>query len=639
MLFVNGVQMSHIHTKQSLNLRVRGFLLLITLLMALLSSAQIVDDSTELVYGPETTSFITGSRILNNIDAYEGVDTSIYLFERQSFYDRSGRAYQDLGNFGTANTPIFFTPPTSIGRSSGFNAYRSYAYNPEDIAYYDTKSPFIDLFVYLGGGNRNIVDLGFSRNVNANWNLGFDLRKITSNKQLAPTSQVDRQSVGSSFAGYTYYQHPKLPYRVTANYTSMNHKVVEVGGARPTADSLRIDYFLFDNALVRLENAQAIVKYTRWNIYHDYQIANQFQLYHSLDQYKEINTFEDIVGGTAADGYDTYRDFYNAFLIDPDSTNERTVFRSFSNEVGIKGNLSSVFYRLYGKVRSINWRYQYFDPDEAAFEKYLGGYVRFNWKEKFAVDGSAEYLIGGDYRIGGSLSSDLLKVKYTSSKYRVPFIYSDYFGNHHEWHNDFSSVFANHLEGQLNLKLKSLELNPKVRLTTYTNFLYFDETIRPTQSSDALLISSFGGELNVRLYNQKGEGWHLENDLMATTVSGEAASAVRVPDLFYNGRYYWRGKWFKDLVPVEFGIDAHARSAYFANAYAPEIQQFYVQNDLEIFGYVAADLFVNMQVDKFRFAVKWTHMNQPQDDGYFATPYYPGQRKVIDIIIKWMFFD
>ena len=614
-------------------------LLLIAVLFTLPLAAQIVDDSTQLVYGPETTKFTTELSLLNNLDVYQNVDTSIYLFERQSFVNKSNRRFQNLGNFGTALYPIFHTPQKTFGRTSGFNAYTGYAYDPLKIKYYDTKSPFINLFVFLGGGNRNIVDVGFSRNVNENWNLGFDLRKITANKQLAPESQTDRLVVGSSFDAYTHYKHAKIPYQLTLSYSSMNHEVEEQGGARPTSENLRTDFFLFDNALTRLDAAQGIVKTVNWHLYHDFQIADQFQIYHTADYRKETNIFNDSEGGTASDGYNSYTDFYADFLIDAEQTREQAVLTTLSNEAGLKGDLSSVFYRFYARTRSVDWKYLLYDPNEQVVENYLGAYVRFNWKEKFAVSGNAEYLLGGEYQFGGNLSSSLLNVSYRSMKYKVPFIFNDYFGNHHEWHNNFESIFSNELNGQINLDFKSIEIRPKVNLTAYNNYVYFDEQIEPQQAPDPVLISSLGGDFNLRILNEKEEGWNLEHEALFTNVSGGASDFVRVPDLFVNARYFWRGMWFGDLIPVEVGVDAHGRTSYFANAYAPEIQQFYLQNEQEVYGYVAADLFINMQVDKFFFALKWTHFNEPRNDGYFVTPNYPGQPKVIDIIVKWTFFD
>ncbi|NQZ78277.1 MAG: hypothetical protein HRT61_19545, partial [Ekhidna sp.] len=488
----------------------RIHLSLISVLLSLVAASQIVDDSTKLVYGPKTTEFTNEFNILNNLDDYQRVDTSIYLFERQSLVDKTGRTFQSLGNFGTALFPVFYTPQNSIGRTSGFNAYSAFQIDPSEIKYYDTKSPFIEIFTYLGGGNRNLVNVGFSRNVNEDWNIGFDLKTITTNKQLAPANQTDRQVIGTSFVAYSHYK--KKKYQALLNFSSMSHKVIEVGGARPTTDSLRSDFFLFDNALVRLEDAQGIVNVSQWHLYQDYQIADQFQLYHVLDRKEEKNTFTDDGSAAGSDiSYNSYADFYDDFFLSGTETNEQSTFTTLSNEVGIKGDLSSVFYRFYAKLRTVDWTYLLYDPVDRAVEEYLGGYARFSWRDKFAVTANLEYLLGEGYQFQGNLSSDLLSLKYTTKQYRVPFIFSDYFGNHHEWHNDFDAVITNQLEGQVNLDFKSFEIRPKLSLTSYTNFLYFDQNINPVQSSDAI-ISSIGGDFNLRIYNAKEEGIHLENE-------------------------------------------------------------------------------------------------------------------------------
>ena len=145
--------------------------------------------------------------------------------------------------------------------------------------------------------------------------------------------------------------------------------------------------------------------------------------------------------------------------------------------------------------------------------------------------------------------------------------------------------------------------------------------------------------MNLRFLNEKKEGWHLENQVYYTTVAGDGASQVRIPEVFYNGRFFWRGNWFDDLVPFEVGVDTHARSAYFANAYAPELQQFYLQDEYQLESFYKADLFINMRLDKFFLSLKWTHIDEPNDGGYFASPYYPGQPRALDVNIRWMFFD
>lgn len=632
--------MRRITVNQSLNLPVRIFVSLIAVLFYFGLQGQIVDDSTVLVYGPKTTEYTTEYNILNNLDDYRAVDTTIYLFERQSIVDKSGRRYQNLGSFGTALFPVFYTPSSVIGSSSGYTAYNPYAFKPEGRKYYDTKSPYIELFVDLGGGNRNIVGMTFSRNVNPNWNFGFDYKRITTDKQLARNGAGDRQVVGSTFAGFTHYKHGKIPYQALFNISATNHDAVELGGVRyRPPDSLLVDLFEFPNALLRLSDATTNSKERRFHLYHDYQIAEQFQLYHKLDFRKEENTFKDFRGGSTSN-WDAWTDYYTNFFIDEDSTYQRATFKSFENEAGIKGDLSSIFYRAYLKVRSVDFFYNYLDPGNELVEKYIGGFARFKWRDKFSVLGEGEYLAdGGLYSLKGSLSSDLINLSYRTSKSRVPFIYQRYFGNNHEWSNDFEPVFTNILEGNVNLKYKGIEFVPTVNLTSHQNFLYFDQNRQPQQVTTPTLVSNLGGHINVRFLNQKGEGWHLENEVISTQVTGDNTNQFRIPSLFYNGRFYWSGNWFGDKVPIQVGIDAHARSSYFANSFAPEIQQFHLQDEFEIPGYYWGDAFVNMRLDKFFFSFKWTHINQPADSGYFASPYFPGQPRVIDLIVRWMFFD
>ncbi|MEQ8881438.1 MAG: hypothetical protein RLQ12_17475, partial [Cyclobacteriaceae bacterium] len=83
--------------------------LIVILLLAISWSAhsQIVDDSTELVYGPETTLIIKEIDIKNNFPVERHPDTLMYDTERFTWTDRLRDYYQDLGNSGTAMYPIF----------------------------------------------------------------------------------------------------------------------------------------------------------------------------------------------------------------------------------------------------------------------------------------------------------------------------------------------------------------------------------------------------------------------------------------------------------------------------------------------------------------------------------------------------
>jgi len=298
------------------------------------------------------------------------------------------------------------------------------------------------------------------------------------------------------------------------------------------------------------------------------------------------------------------------------------------------------FYRGYIKLRSVDIAYAFLDPTERVIEEYIGGYARFNWREKFNIIADGEFLAGGEYQFNGRVASNILNLKYSSKKYNVPYIYLRYFGNHGEWNNNFEPIFSNSISGDFTIKKGKLELKPKGSFISYGNFTYFNEDIQPTQASGTTLLSTIGTDFNVRLApSDTVDGFRLENELLISSASGASAQDVRLPPLHYNGRFFFRGKWFDNMVPVETGFGLTARTSYFANAYDPVTKQFYVQNDQDIFGYWRADFFLNMKLTNFYFSFKWNYINQPSDSGYFTTPFHPASSRSIDLIVRWLFFD
>ena len=270
----------------------------------------------------------------------------------------------------------------------------------------------------------------------------------------------------------------------------------------------------------------------------------------------------------------------------------------------------------------------------------MGGLARFDWKG-FKVEAKAEFLSTGGYDLVGSLESPLLEASYRSALYKSPYLYDRYFGNHYEWNNGDTQGFANELKGRLKLKFGQLDFRPELSLSNFDEFFYFDQQGVARQAVGTALMTQIGGHLNYKLFTNReyDHGFHFENQVLYTATSGGAGDLLRVPQLFFNGRYYWSGQVFQRSVPVQVGINAHAKSAYYANGYDPVTQQFHLQDDMELDAFLAVDFFINMRVDKVFAFVKVTHLNQPNNGGYFVTPYYPGQSRVIDLGVKWLFFD
>jgi hypothetical protein len=160
------------------------FLCFFTLGLTLNNYGQILDDSTKQVFGPETTAYTTEDHIKYDDPKFYSIDTLIENRHRHNFVNRSNNTMQDLGNIGTAVRSLYYHIPDKIGRTSGFSSFDTYAIDPKDIQYYDTKSPYTNLGVIFGGNGRSLVDVSFSRSDSTIFNVGFDFKRITSDKQV-----------------------------------------------------------------------------------------------------------------------------------------------------------------------------------------------------------------------------------------------------------------------------------------------------------------------------------------------------------------------------------------------------------------------------------------------------------------------
>ena len=75
------------------------------------SYAQILDDTTKLVYGPTTTQYTYEHNIKYNDRHFNVIDTSIIDIHRYSHTEESEYKFQDLGTIGTAVRSVIYEPP------------------------------------------------------------------------------------------------------------------------------------------------------------------------------------------------------------------------------------------------------------------------------------------------------------------------------------------------------------------------------------------------------------------------------------------------------------------------------------------------------------------------------------------------
>lgn len=603
--------------------------------------SRIIDDTTKQVYGPKTSRYYFEKDVFFNRQTYYPIDTVIRNFHRFTYVQRNHNLYQDLGNIGTSIRPIYYQVPGMIGATSGFQSYDMY-WDTEEIRQFDTKSPYTNMNVILGGKGRSITRATFSRNINPRWNFGFDYRGLLIDKQVQRQSKGDRNVKSTYYDIYTAYQTKDSTYRLFANFRRNNLQADEYGGIQ-TYDGFEYKDYFFNNAQPNLQDAFSGDLRMNFHLYHQYEIGRALQVYHTFDRYRQGIRFMD-TPGTAPTNY------YDNVEVDSASTDDKSKFKYLRNEIGIKGNLLKLFYNGYYAIRDYSMTYKYIQQDTlkvatSGVENYLGGRISLKLDSLVEVTGWGELQQSGNYRIEGQIKSKWFEASLKQVQYATPFLLQAYRGSHDVWSNDFSDVNVTQVNGYLHYNSRVLSVSPGLTFTRVGNYVFFKEddfgekqkqTVMPIQTSGEQVI--FSPELKFSITMM--EHIHLGSQIIYTKVLENSKDAFQLPELFVNAQLAYENIFFNGNLDMHAGVDLHYKSAYYALSYDVPVQQFYVQQTFETPAFPLIDVFFNARIKRGRIFVKYNNLIQLfTKEGYMLTPEYPGQRNLVDFGFDWSFYD
>ncbi|WP_425635741.1 putative porin [Algoriphagus yeomjeoni] len=597
----------------------------------------LLDDSTRMVYGPTTSLYFFEKDIKRNNLILYPLDTALNNFHNYDPVAKSNWKYQDLGNIGSAAKPIFYEIPDVIGTRSGFSVYDLYYHAPEDNKYFDTKSPFTEMSAFFGGGQRNMLDLAFARNINPRWNVGFNFHTIRARKTLNPNARDDNMVVQNSYSLHTNYRSENGKYWFLGNFSRMLHKVNEIGGIIPPEEDSTSVYFTYEDAKVWLSNTQASDLRQEYRFYHEYSVRDELQIYHIFDQKNKDFTLTAALTGSDSFFYPSER--LNA---QKDSTQEVTTrnysdFKEWGNEVGFKGSFKGFYYNAHGKFRAGRMESTFY-PDKNNFnEVYIGGELIGKISEKWSISADGEYLIPGAFRLHGLFISPWLEVDYTKAVYKPTAMQQMYYGNHYQWDNDFNNIGVDQVRGVFKLDFNKIKLRPSLTINRVNNYVFFNQGREAEQASGEAFMLIPGLKSSIRV----GQKFQWDTEVIFTQISGESSDNFRIPQLYANTKFYFDSPMFNENVYVQLGLDIRYHSDYYAEAYNPSTQQFYLQNDFNVYAYPIADIFLDFRINRTRVLLKYNHLNSGlmENEGYFVTPDYTGYKSFIDLGITWYLFD
>lgn len=638
--------------------------------------SRVIDDTTKQIYGPRTSRYYYEEDVFFNTFALRPVDTLIRNFHQFDEVRRHENLYQDLGTEGTAINPIYYEVPDYIGVSSGFNGYNMF-WDRERIRYWDTKSPYSNMHVILGGRGRSITRATYSRNISPNWNFGITYRGMFIDKQISRLGKGDRLARSQYYDFFTTYQTKDSTYRLFANFRRQNHQVAEGGGVRTDLFNPfpYPSYFAID-AQPRLTEATSNELRMNIHLYHQYTLGSGLQIYHKFDRYRQGNNFSDFPRRDPA-GYFDY------FELRSDTTNDYSKFTSLRNEVGIKGSLLKMFYNGYYAVRNYKMQYRYdtlmggvSQANRSGVENYLGGRIGLNLDSLVTVAGWAEYMPdGGNYRIQGSIISKWFDAEVKQVQYEPSFLQQYYRSNNDFWLNNFQSINTTQLKGSIHYKSRVLRLSPGVTFTRIGNYVFFKSIIpeapdgperlgeyteQNLNRADVMPVQTSGEQViaspNLRLELTMLRHVHLRAFGVYTRILEQSEEAFSIPELLVNTQLSYENIFFNGNLDMHGGVDIHWKSPYYAMAYDAPIQQYYIQGDASelntpfmLAGHEGKfktpsvpviDVFFNAKIKRGRIFFRYNNLLQLiSGEGYFTAPFFPGVRNTLDFGFDWSFYD
>ncbi|GAB2965483.1 putative porin [Hymenobacter coalescens] len=630
------------------------------LLLPALSRAQVVDDSTKVLYGPNTTLVVRESAVLRNVPEGTPLDTTLTGMHstRNWYYDST--FHQSLGNVGLASRRLLWTTNTQLGARLGRNAFDRYFRDPADIAYYDTRSPYTFFRFVQGGLGEQLFEGSYSRSVKKAINVGIAYERLATNKQLASSNQrADQQVVHSGVLFFARYQTKDDRYHILTNYYFARHRAVEQGGIRPSPSDGDTLTKLYDyrGERVWLSQAQNKDHRDRFHLAHTYRLVGRgLTAFHVLDWSRQYNRYTDdalqLETGAPV--------FYPRFRLDSARTDDRATYRQLENTVGLLGRTEWLEYRVYGRYRNPKLTTRTLRarpteqlveafPDDLANQVFLGGNAAFRWRKVFGVEVAGEYKLVDEFWLRGRLRFGPLTGELLNSSYAPTLTQQRFVGNHYAWRRDFDNTNVNQLTVSLDQRLgrSTTKLQQRVRASVsfvnISNLVYYDgvrtDTLlvrqdfvpRQLSGSKQLVIGTLRHELRYGILR-------LDNEVILTR--GGDGEGLRIPGIVGNSRVYVEGFLFKKALFTQIGVETYVQSRFTPYDYSPSTQQFFVQDRFTSRSYPVADVFLTADIKTVSVFLKMAYINQGiYRDGYFASPFYTGNPRSFQLGLKWNFFD
>lgn len=558
---------------------------------------------------------VDSSKFIHDLNNFQRFDPLADL----EFYNYSGVA-------GGVYQPILFYDRSKMSFFDFFNEQSVYNLDYKNLKLFHNDIAFTRASYSSGYKKSQYFDLIHAQPLAKQWNLNLEYRLLGS-----PGAYKNQQAKHAHFRGVVQFRGDSSVYHAFAGFTQNNIYQKENGGIVSSAAFL--DTLTYDRQLakVNLYNAYHRYKKTEYFLRHGINLnahkekEKHIYVEHEFLLSHKYNSFVDT---------DTLNSFYY-YTYDSIATNDSIRHRVISNSISIGNRNNDVFlwfakggynlHKIYNTLSDSTLRELF---AKVAFSINIFNVYNISAKGELSLVDSNNPDLLFDFAFN---SADSLKLKpFANLKFNVynpsVFLYK-YNGNH--FRIDFEPEQTRILSFDAGLKYRQHCLSAFGN--SFNNLVYFTES--------SVNQGGNGFVYGVK-YNGKFDFGRFSFRLNAIYQDVKNAQYVRVPDWAANAKLSMYNKIFGKALSLHLGFEVSIYDKYFADAYDPARQVFYMQNDIQTGNFLYPGVFIEAQIKRMCVFVEVQNfLADVTPVNYWQIPYYPLPDLAFRFGLSWTFFN
>lgn len=589
-----------------------------------------------------------------DLEVAKSVDTSIFFPHLFIPLQNHFETFTSLGNLGAPiQSDHFFS--RKIDASFLFSKnYDIYLKNTLEQKQYFVRKP-LTVLAYTSGGGSSIaeqtVKVIHTQNVNKYFNLGFTYDHFGTKGIYKNQTTKD-----NFFTFFGSYYRNRFSFQGSASYSRIRNK--ENGGVES-------DYYIQDTTMeakvipVRLRGASSEVKKISFSTITGFALINRWAKNKDAKGKeilvrKPVFTLKAIFDASKQTRIytDTTTTYYEHYYINKGNTHDSVMIMLYQATVLGEFDQLAKFPGLPGLrfwITNTSGKYYFFNPSDFIYKRgddklhttNFGAGI-FSYSPYLSYSGALRMFLNGYRSADKELQGQMVISPWKSNEY--PYIKANieisdkepdiflkrYYSNHFKWDNNFEKEKWFMLGGIIGADKWKFQAG--YNIARINNFIYFDNTALPKQSSGVTITSAF--------IQKEFKLGHFYSTNRVVWQAYDNKEVINLPAFSVFSSLFFEYELVKKVLNARLGANVSFRTKFYADAYSPATGQFYNQKVKKIGDYPVVDVFADFKWKRAIIFLKFEHINQGMPNNeYFSALHYPLNQRIFKFGVSWIFYD